>query len=137
MKVKYHRDLKTILFITIIIILVGSLEALINSKSIEAYDSYREVFKDSTFRDYMSFVIINYFITILEPIIISLFLFLTYNKIKLNWLYALVFGGMILIKIINILFSFNIYSIFYYLILGLYIILFIFVIKYSLSSEAR
>lgn len=135
MKTNYNKYFKIILIITILIILFASLEALINAKSIESFEAYKTVFPNNTSQDYINFVLLNYFFNILEPAIISLFLFLTYNKLKPNKLYAIVFGGMMLIKLVNMIFTFNLYSIFYYILLILYILLLVFIIKYCNDRE--
>ncbi len=135
MNKKVSKKLKIVLIISLLIILFASLEALMNGKSIEAYNSYMEVFSNHSFSDYLNFILLSYIFNIIEPIIISLYLYFTYNKIKPNSLYKIVFGGMILIKIVNKVLSFNIGSIFYYIILILYILLLISIIRYSSSEE--
>ena len=135
MNKKVSKKLKIVLIISLLIILFASLEALMNGKSIEAYNSYMEVFSNHSISDYLNFILLSYIFNIIEPIIISLYLYFTYNKIKPNSLYKIVFGGMILIKIVNKVLSFNIGSIFYYIILILYILLLISIIRYSSSEE--
>ena len=135
MNKKVSKKLKIVLIISLLIILFASLEALMNGKSIEAYNSYMEVFSNHSFSDYLNFILLSYIFNIIEPIIISLYLYFTYNKIKPNSLYKIVFGGMILIKIVNKVLSFNIGSIFYYIILILYTLLLISIIRYSSSEE--
>ncbi|NLD18217.1 MAG: hypothetical protein GX666_11655 [Tissierellia bacterium] len=137
MKKTVNKNLKTLLIITLFIILFASLEALVNAKSIEALNNYKVAFPDHSNQDYINFILLTYIFNIIEPIAISLYLFFTYNKIKPNKLYSIVFGGMILIKLINNVLTFNINSIFYYIILILYFLLLIFVVKYGSSMEER
>ena len=137
MKKTVNKNLKTLLIITLFIILFASLEALVNAKSIEALNNYKVAFQDHSNQDYINFILLTYIFNIIEPIAISLYLFFTYNKIKPNKLYSIVFGGMILIKLINNVLTFNINSIFYYIILILYFLLLIFVVKYGSSMEER
>ena len=134
---KINKNLKVVLIVSFLIVLFASLEALMNAKSIEAFDSFKVAFPTLTAQDYINFILLNYIFNILEPIIISMFLFFTYNKIKPNKLYAIVFGGMILIKFVNKIFTFNITSIFYYILLVLYILLFISTVRYITVSEER
>lgn len=132
---KINKNLKIVLIISILIIVFASLEALMNAKSLEAFNFYKEMFPAQTAQDYLNFILLNYLYNIVEPIIISLYLFFTYNRIKPTRLYAIVFGGMILIKLVNKILTFNINSIFYYILLILYILLFISVIRYSNNTE--
>lgn len=131
------KNLKVILVICLLIITFASLEALINAKSLEAFNNYKSSFPDKSGQDFISFILLNYIFNVIEAILISLYLFFTYNKIKPNRLYGIVFGGMILIKLINKLLTFNIYSVFYYVLLVLHFALFIYVIKYSNNTEVK
>lgn len=137
MKKNVNKNLKIILVIALLIVLFASLEALMNAKSIEALNNYRNTFPNNSNQDYLNFILLTYIFNIIEPIVISLYLFLTYNKIKPNKLYAIVFGGMILIKLINNILTFKINSAFYYIILILYLFLLIFVVKYSSNMEEK
>lgn len=135
MNKKISNKLKFVLIISLLIVLFASLEALMNAKSVEAFNSYKVVFPDHTADDYIDFTLMNYVYNIIETIIISLFLFFTRDKLRPNKLYAIVFGGMILIKLVNKILSFNINSIFYYILLILYILLLISVVRYCGSTE--
>lgn len=135
MNKKISNKLKFVLIISLLIVLFASLEALMNAKSVEAFNSYKVVFPDHTADDYIDFTLMNYVYNIIETIIISLFLFFTRDKLRPNKLYTIVFGGMILIKLVNKILSFNINSIFYYILLILYILLLISVVRYCGSTE--
>ena len=84
MKKNVNKNLKIILVIALLIVLFASLEALMNAKSIEALNNYRNTFPNNSNQDYLNFILLTYIFNIIEPIVISLYLFLTYNKIKPN-----------------------------------------------------
>lgn len=128
---KTNKSLLYILIISVLIIFIASLEALFNAKSLEIFNLYKTIYPYAKGSDFLNFVLINYLYNIVEPIVISIFLLVTHNKIKVNNLYRIVFAGMVLIRIVNLVFSFNINSIFYYLLIINYFILFIFIIRYK------
>lgn len=133
--IKLNKRLRTIFIISAIIILVASLEALFTAKSLEAYNGFLINSPNTSFGDFLNTVIIRYFFTIFEAIIIPLFLLITYKKLKPSKLYAIVFGGMIIIRIVNLVFSFNLGSLFYYLLIILYLVFLLLVINYQTKRE--
>lgn len=135
MNKELSKNLKRLLIISLLIIILSSLEALINAKSLEAFKIYQEVFPEHNIQDYLSFIVLNYIFNIFEPIVLSLFLYFTRNRLKPNKLYGIVFGGMIGIKLLNKFLTFNIGSIFYYILLALYILLLISTVRYSTKRE--
>ena len=54
MKKTVNKNLKTLLIITLFIILFASLEALVNAKSIEALNNYKVSFPDHSNQDYIN-----------------------------------------------------------------------------------
>lgn len=122
---KYIRNL---LIISFLIILLSSLEALMLAKSREIFEAYQINNQGTNFSNYISLVIVNFLSNIFEPMLISLFTFFTYKKFGINKVYKIVFGIIILLKIINLILKFQLASIFYYLILIFYIIFFIIII---------
>ncbi len=128
---KINKNLSYILLVSLAIIFLASLEALTTAKSSEAFDLYKAAFPESQGSDYLSFVLVYYLSNIIEPIILSIFLFFTFDKIKIKGIHKLVFAGIILVRIIRLLFSFNIGSIFFYIILALYVVLFILLVRYE------
>lgn len=128
---KINKNLSYILLVSLGIILFASLEALITAKSSEAFNLFKAAYLGSQASDYLSFVLVSYLSNIIEPIILSVFLFLTFDKIKIKGIHKLVFVGIILVRILRLLFSFNIGSIFFYIILALYVGLFILLVRYE------
>lgn len=118
-----------ILIVTFLMIIVASLEAFILAKSKDLLDIYLEIHPKDSPNDYLNTVIINFLINIFEPILISLYTFFTYKKYGIAPVFKFIFGGIILVRLINIGLKMNFESIFYYLLIILYIIFFILIIN--------
>ena len=118
-----------ILIVTFLIIIVASLEAFILAKSKDLLDIYLGIHPKDSPNDYLNTVIINFLINIFEPILISLYTFFTYKKYGIAPVFKFIFGGIILVRLINIGLKMNFESIFYYLLIILYIIFFILIIN--------
>lgn len=112
------------LSLTVAIIIFSSIEALMLAKSKEIYDAYLMANPNFTSQDFINFVLIGFISNIFEPIVISLYSFFTYKKYRFNRIYKFVFCTIILIKMINIAFKFAVSSIFYFILLILYALLF-------------
>lgn len=130
MKNKNEKLLMRILILTLIIIIVGSIEALILGKSKDFYEAFIDLNKDLTLNDYISFVLMKFFFNIFIPLVVSIYYYLTRNS-KTSNMAKVILGGLILIGIVNIFFTLNYKSIFYYLMLILYFLLFITVLSYE------
>lgn len=122
------KRLLLILIVATLIILVASLNALIMAKSKEIYEAFLQQNPNMNFDQFISFVIITFFTNIFEIAIISIFTFLTFNKIRFNKIYKIVFGVIVLLRIFNHILSFNLDSVFYYVLLVLYLIFFVLII---------
>lgn len=122
------KRLLLILIVATLIILVASLNALIMAKSKEIYEAFLQQNPNMNFDQFISFVIITFFTNIFEIAIISIFTFLTFNKIRFNKIYKIVFGVIVLLRIFNHILSFSLDSVFYYVLLVLYLIFFVLII---------
>lgn len=122
------KRLLLILIVATLIIFVASLNALIMAKSKEIYEAFLQQNPNMNFDQFISFVIITFFTNIFEIAIISIFTFLTFNKIRFNKIYKIVFGVIVLLRIFNHILSFNLDSVFYYVLLVLYLIFFVLII---------
>lgn len=132
---KEKKLIKNMLIITFFIILFASLESFIMAKSKELYEAYIQLNKDKTFDDYLSLIMINYFATIIEPVIISLFTFFTYKKYGISSLYKIIFSILMALRIFNFTLKFQTQSIFYYAIITLYIIFLILIITAPITKR--
>lgn len=122
--IKYIKEIKTVnrlLIITALIIFIASLEAFTLGKNQDLLKVFLDLNKNNTPSDYMGIIITNYFFNIFEVILITLFTFFSYKKYGISKLFKIIFSLIILIKTINIIISFKTNSIFYYLIVLLYI----------------
>lgn len=135
MKKVYDKKLITILVVTALMVFIASLEALIHTKSVEVLNTYLAAFPNQTPNDFMTFTLMNYLSNIFTPIIISAFLFFTYNKLKPNRYYSIFFGALILNRLVLKILNFDIHSIFYYILLVLYIVLLLAIDRYCNVSE--
>lgn len=122
---KEKKFVKRLVIVTTLLVIISSIEAIIMAKSKELFDAYIIINKNHTFSDYISLVLVNYFSTIFEAIIITLFTFFTYNKYGISSLYKIFFSAIIFMKLVNYLLKFNTSSVFYFLTIILYIILLI------------
>lgn len=121
--------IKRLIIISSIIIIVSSLSAFMMAKSEDLFKTYIELNKNKTFDDYISLVLVNYFMNIAEPIIISIFTYFTYKKYGISRLYKLFFSAITALKLFNIVIKFETASLFYYLLIILYTILVILIAK--------
>ncbi|MDO4604680.1 MAG: hypothetical protein Q4B23_01740 [Helcococcus sp.] len=124
-----------LLIISFFIILVNSLESFIHAKSNELVQSFIKVNPGSTANDYLSVVLINYFMSIVEAVIITIFTVFTYKKYAITKLYKFIFGAIVLLRIFNTVIKFNFSSVFYFLNITLYILLFILIITAPITKR--
>lgn len=111
-----------VLFAAAAIILVASLETLLLAKSKELYMAFKAVHSGSTAGEYIGIVFINFLMNILEPILISLYLFLSRRKHAVSPLTKFIFSGLIVIRMVALVAVWNVKSIFYYAIIVLYLL---------------
>ncbi|MFM1542342.1 hypothetical protein ABGF49_06270 [Helcococcus ovis] len=136
--IKYKKEKKTVnrlLIITALIIFIASLEAFNLGKNQDLLKVFLELNKNNSPSDYMEIIITNYFYNIFEVILITLFTFFTYKKYGISKLFKIIFSLIILIKTINIIISFKTNSIFYYLIVLLYICYLLVIIKAPITKR--
>ena len=124
-----------LLILSFLIILVNSLESFIYAKSSELLQSFLEVNPGSTADDYLSIVLINYFVSIVEPVIITLFTVFTYKKYGITKLYKFIFSAILALKFFNIVLKFNFSSVFYFVNIILYILLLILIINAPITKR--
>lgn len=125
-----NKFINRILIVSLLIIIFASLEAMMTSKSRDLYEAYIRVNSNGDFDDFINIILINFLMTILEPLIIAVYTFFISKKHKINTTYKIVFSILLLIRIINLTLKFNFSSIFYYIILFLYLLLIIFILTY-------
>lgn len=118
-----------IIAITFFIIVVSSLESLMLAKSVEMYDQYILLNPGNSMNDYIGIVILNFMTTIFEPVILTIFTLFTYKKYGISKLYKFIFSIVLALRLFNIIISLRTYSIFYYALIILYIILIMLVIR--------
>lgn len=93
------------------------------AKDVEIYRQALNKNPGLSFNDYINSVIFTLFIRALGPVVISLYTFFTIKKYGVNFSYKVFFGGMTLIEIVNLVLEFRTGSVFYYLAIGLNIVL--------------
>lgn len=113
--------------VSLLIVIVSGLESLMLAKSSELINAYIDLNPGLTINDYLGVVLINYFIGIMEPLLLVLYTAFTYKKYGIKKIYKIVFPILLALRMFNIFLSFRTASIFYYIILGLYLLLIIFV----------
>lgn len=109
--------------VTALIILVASLEAIILAKSSELIDLYLEANPGAKQNNYTEIILINYFLRIIEPVIVTLFTVFRYKRFGISKLYKFFFAAIIVLKLFNLVIGLEVNSIFYYLLIILYLIL--------------
>ncbi|MDO5018561.1 MAG: hypothetical protein Q4E02_04600 [Lagierella massiliensis] len=133
---KSEKYIIKVLFTAILIIIFASFEAFIKAKSQTLF----LIFQNRTglnMGEYINLIMYNYLLDILEPVIISIFLFFIMKKMKMNRLIKFVLCGMVIAKLILKIFKLEFNSIFYYLGILLYIMLFYFILKVPIYSEGK
>lgn len=120
--------LMKILITSALIILFSSLEAMFYAKDINSFNNFREINGAISYDQYLNYILFNLFLSTINPIIISLYTFLTINKIEINNIYKMFFGFSTFLSLINVIMQFRVRSIFYYLVIIMHIILFYFII---------
>ncbi len=125
---KNNKHLTIMIVIAGLIIFVASLESLMITKSSEAFKAFQALTENVDFSVFISYTMQNYFMNIIEPIIITLYTYFTFDKITINRYYHLFFGMIVLVRIILLVVLFNYQSLLYYIIVALYVLYFIKVI---------
>lgn len=133
-----------ILIVSGLIVLISSLEAFMMAKDRTLFEIFIENNEAiGSFSDYLNLVLLNYIFSIVIPLIITIYTYLTLDKYGLNFstrsflFYRIFFGGMILIQIVNMVLRFSLTSIFYYLNIVLYLILLILVVRKPKKDEGE
>ncbi len=129
------KRLKIMIIVGGLIIFISSLESLMLAKSLEAFEAFKKLTSNDDFSVFISYTLQNYFMNIIEPIIITLYTYFTFNKIRINRYYHLFFGMIILIRIVLLFVMFNYQSFFYYIIIALYVMFFVSVITMDNKKE--
>lgn len=129
-----EKYVKRLILVTFSIIMISSMEAFILAKSSELIEAYIETNPGSIPGDYINVVLLNYFVRIIEPVIITLFTVFTYKKFGINRLYKFFFSAIIALKLFNLVIRFEFNSIFYYLLIALYLLLLVLV---STAPESK
>ncbi len=129
-----NKFIMRILIVSLLIIVFASLEAMMTSKSKDLFDAYIRVNADGKFEDFINIILVNFLLTILEPVIIALYTFFVNKKYGVNMTYKVVFTALLLIRFVNLLLKFNFTSIFYYIILFLYLLLIISILTYPIKK---
>ncbi len=132
-----NKWLLRILLVSALIILIASVEAFMMAKSLEMYEAFLEVNPGGDFSSYIDLVLFHFILNIIEPIIISLYTYLTIHKGGVTFTYRLFFGAMIIIRLVHLVLQFRLQSIFYYLLILLFILLFVVVVHVPYGKNRR
>lgn len=137
MSKKENKYVLRLLVVAALIIIFASLEALMMAKSTEIFDAFINKNPDMDFNQYLAFTLTNFLSTIFEPALISLFTFFTYKKFGIKMIYKIVFGIIVLLKVINLIVKFQLDSIFYYIILIFYFIFLMFIVTAPMRERVK
>lgn len=133
---KSEKYITKILITAVLILIMASFEAFIKGKSLVLFNLFHTK-TGGDLGDYINFVMFNYFLDILEPLIISLFLVFAVKKLKVNNLMKFVLAGMVAAKLIFKITKLEFNSIFFYLEILLYLLLFYFIITIPIFREDK
>ncbi|HHX67320.1 MAG TPA: hypothetical protein GX708_04600 [Gallicola sp.] len=110
------KQLIAILILSGIIILSESLQVLMAVKDLNYFELYKETLGNNiTYDEFVTIGLLGYLQGVLIPIILSIYTFFTYKKIKVNWLYKAVWVLLLLSSLIMKIMGFFIGSIFFYI----------------------
>ena len=130
-----EKYLLRILIITFLIVLVSSMESLMLAKSTEFLDSFLKSNPGSSQGDYLNTIIMSFLASIFEPVIISIYTFATHKKLGIKKIYKFIFAAILGLRLFNTIISFRLNSVFYYILIILYILLIICVIKVPVNKR--
>ncbi|MFY9284432.1 MAG: hypothetical protein WAO56_10025 [Miniphocaeibacter sp.] len=93
-----------------------SLQVLMAVKDLNYFELYKETLGNNiTYDEFVTIGLLGYLQGVLIPIILSIYTFFTYKKIKVNWLYKAVWVLLLLSSLIMKIMGFFIGSIFFYI----------------------
>ena len=121
------RKANQIYIFALLIVLVASAEAIMLGKSKELMDAFIALDPANNADGYIGVVLINFFQNIIEVVLTALYVFFTFKKHPFNSMFKIVFAIIIGLKLVTHILKFNLTSVFYYLLVILYI-LFLYVI---------
>ncbi|WP_282926250.1 hypothetical protein [Helcococcus kunzii] len=127
--------IKRLIIATILIIFVATCEAFIMAKSKELMETYMKLNKDKSVSDYLSLVMFSYFLNIIEPVAITVFTFFSHKEYGISSLYKIIFSAIIGLRILNTILKFETSSLFYYLMIILYIIYLIILLNAPITKR--
>lgn len=130
-----EKYLLRILIITFLIVLVSSMESLMLAKSTEFLEAFLKNNPGSSQGDYLNTIIMSFLASIFEPVIISIYTFTTYKKLGIKKIYKFIFAAILGLRLFNTIISFRLNSVFYYILIILYILLIICVIKAPVNKR--
>lgn len=132
---KLKKYIYKLIIVSSIIIIVNTLKALLISKDIELYEYYKNLNIVSSYDNFISIILLGYMVSILETFIITIFTLLTYKKYGISKIYKFIFGFIVAYRLLYIFITFDLNSIFYYLNIVLFIILFIIIIFAPINDK--
>ncbi len=131
-----QKYLTKVLITSVLIIIIASIEAILKGKSREIFALF-EKNTGGNFEDYIGFVTLNYLLDIVEPVIISLFFVMATKKLKITRLMKFIMAGLVLAKIVMKVSKLELTSLFFYLLVVLYIVLLFEILKMPIYSEVE
>ena len=131
-----QKYLTKVLITSVLIIIIASIEAILKGKSREIFALF-EKNTGGNFEDYIGFVTLNYLLDIVEPVIISLFFVMATKKLKITRLMKFIMAGLVLAKIVMKGSKLELTSLFFYLLVVLYIVLLFEILKMPIYSEVE
>ncbi len=119
----------TILILSAIIITFQAVDVLMLAKDTAMFEEFKKLAENATVDDYIVFHLMNFFRGIIVPVILSIYTFLGREKLRIGKLYKVIFGGLILLTIINSFIGHHFKTILFYGTLAVEIILFFYIIN--------
>lgn len=118
-----------VLVLSSVIILLAAVEAFMMAKDIDIYAVFKKLNPASDQSQYINFVLLRFISIIIHPVLVSLFVYFTKDRYINEKMFKMFFIAMTLIQLVNLIFQFNLNSIFYYLIIIAHIYLLVLIIK--------
>lgn len=117
-----HKTLVQILFLSVFLIIVASVESLYAIKDIHAFEEWKSLTGKSDLNEFISIGLVRYFSIIFIPMLLSLYSYISYVKFGYNRWFQFVWIALLTTGIINIIFyhkktPFSVFAIVMYVLL--------------------
>lgn len=129
-----HKTLVQILLISVILIVVASVESLYTIKDIHAFEEWKSLTGQRDINEFISMGLLRYFSIIFIPMLLSLYSYISYVKFGYNRWFQFVWIALLTTGIINIIF-YHKKTLFSVFAMAMYVLLMVIIFKLDKKEE--